>query len=39
MSLTRSTVSWGSGFRVGEVVPVKGVADLQDGVTILRWTP
>jgi DNA polymerase III alpha subunit len=28
----------GGGHRVGEVVPAKGVADLQDGVTILRWT-
>lgn len=25
------------GFTVGEVVPARGVADLQDGVVILRW--
>ena len=28
----------GHGFTVGEVVPARGVADLQDGVVILRWT-
>jgi DNA-directed DNA polymerase III PolC len=28
----------GQGFTVGEVVPARGVADLQDGVVILRWT-
>jgi DNA polymerase III alpha subunit len=27
----------GQGFTVGEVVPARGVADLQDGVVILRW--
>jgi DNA polymerase III alpha subunit len=27
----------GHGFTVGEVVPVRGIADLQDGVVILRW--
>lgn len=27
----------GQGFVVGEVVPARGVADLQDGVVILRW--
>lgn len=27
----------GQGFTVGEVVPTRGVADLQDGVVILRW--
>lgn len=27
----------GQGFTVGEVVPVCGVGDLQDGVVILRW--
>jgi DNA-directed DNA polymerase III PolC len=27
----------GHGFTVGEVVPVRGVADLQDEVVILRW--
>lgn len=27
----------GQGFTVGEVVPSRGVADLQDGVIILRW--
>jgi DNA polymerase III alpha subunit len=26
----------GHGFAVGEVVPVRGVADLQDGVVIFR---
>jgi hypothetical protein len=29
---------WGQGFTVGEVVPAMGVADLQDGAVILRWT-
>ncbi len=28
----------GQGFTVGEVVPARGIADLQDGVVILRWT-
>ncbi len=28
----------GQGFTVGEVVPARGVADLQDGVVIMRWT-
>lgn len=28
----------GQAFSVGEVVPTKGVGDLQDGVIILRWT-
>ena len=27
----------GQGFTVGEVLPVRGVGDLQDGVVILRW--
>ena len=27
----------GQGLAVGEVVPARGVADLQDGVVILRW--
>jgi DNA polymerase III alpha subunit len=27
----------GQGFTVGEVVPARGVGDLQDGVVILRW--
>ncbi|WP_243316716.1 hypothetical protein [Geothrix paludis] len=27
----------GQGFTVGEVVPARGVADLQDGVVILKW--
>ncbi len=27
----------GQGFTVGEVVPVRGVGDLQDGVVIMRW--
>ncbi len=27
----------GQGFSVGEVVPSRGVGDLQDGVVILRW--
>jgi DNA-directed DNA polymerase III PolC len=27
----------GQGFTVGEVIPARGVADLQDGVVILRW--
>lgn len=25
------------GFTVGEVVPTRGVADLQDGMVIVRW--
>jgi len=28
----------GQGFTVGDVIPARGVADLQDGVVILRWT-
>ncbi|WLT32754.1 hypothetical protein [Geothrix sp. PMB-07] len=28
----------GQAFTLGEVVPAKGVGDLQDGVIILRWT-
>lgn len=27
----------GQGFTVGEVIPARGIADLQDGVVILRW--
>jgi DNA-directed DNA polymerase III PolC len=27
----------GHGFTVGEVVPVRGAGDLQDGVVVLRW--
>lgn len=28
----------GKGFTIGEAVPTKGVAELQDGVCILRWS-
>lgn len=28
----------GHGFAVGEVIPARGVADLQDGAVILWWT-